>query len=278
MSCSAFSKKRPLLRLILFLTLILFSSCKKEKSIRVKTETIKIDSLDQIVLLSDSLVKPLLYTHIKGLKYLPVRKAKKKFISAILPSVLVAKHEVEEQKRKLSLLKEKKKWKPRDSIFYKDMLVRYKTKHIDEILARMGTIPNSIVLAQAAVESGWGQSRFFLEGNNLFGIWSFNHYEPRIEAALTRNKKRIYLRAYADPSQAIEHYFQILSSARPYKSLRKVWHETNDPYKLLPHLQNFSERRDAYTNQLKKLIDVNHLTKYDHYKIDPKYIVEEEVE
>lgn len=278
MYCDVFQYKRCLIRHILLLAIIILSACKKETTFRVKSETIKVDSLDQIVLISDSLVKPILYTHIEGLKYLPVRRAKKKFISAILPSILVAKHEIEEQKRKLTILKEKKKWKPRDSVFYKEMLVRYKAEHVEEILARIGTIPNSIVLAQAALESGWGQSRFFLEGNNLFGIWSFNHYEPRIEAGMTRGKKRIYLRAYADPSEAIEHYFQILSSARPYKSLRLARLETDDPFELLPHLKNFSERREAYTNQLKKMIEVNHFTQYDHYKIDPTYIIEEEID
>jgi Bax protein len=95
---------------------------------------------------------------------------------------------------------------------------------------------------------------------------------------MTRGKKRIYLRAYADPSEAIEHYFQILSSAKPYKSLRQARRETDDPFELVKHLQNFSEKREAYTNQLKKMIVANNFTQYDHYKIDPIYIVEEEVD
>ena len=39
---------------------------------------------------------------------------------------------------------------------------------------RVGIIPPSLVVAQAAIESGWGTSRFLLEGNNLFGQWTFN--------------------------------------------------------------------------------------------------------
>ena len=220
----------------------IFFGCERYKSNRIQTTAVSVDSLQQIVLLSDSLVKPILYKNVSGLKYLPVRKAKATFISAVLPSILVAQHRVEENKRKLLYLKEKKSWKKEDSVFYNNLKIRYKAKSVDDLFQRMITLPNSIVLAQAAVESGWGQSRFFLEGSNLFGVWSFNKFEPRIAAAKTRNKKKIYLRSYADLSESIVHYFEIIGKARPYTSLRAARQKTEDPFLLLPHLQNFSEQ------------------------------------
>jgi len=252
-------------------------SCEKKKSFRVKTEMVQVDSLHKIILVKDTLVKPVLYTHVSGLAKLPVPEAKARFVSAVLPSILVAKHNVEENKRKVLLLKEKKRWEPSDSTFYSNLKQRYKADNIDDLSARMITIPSSVVLAQAAVESGWGQSRFFLEGSNLFGIWSFNQFEPRIAAGKTRNKKKIYLRSYADMAESIVHYFEILGKAKPYVTLRQeVYANGNeDPFKILPHLQNFSERRTAYTNQLKRMIERNDFTQYDHYRIDPQYIVEE---
>jgi Bax protein len=187
----------------------------------------------------------------------------------------VAKYSIEQNRKKLLMLREEKHWESADSSFYLDMRRRYKAKSIDDMIARMGTLPNSIVLAQAAVESGWGQSRFFLQGSNLFGVWSFNQFEPRIAAGKTRSKKKIYLRSYQDMSASVIHYFEILSHARPYKSLRSARRETTDPFKLLPYLKNFSERRTAYTDQLKKVIVRNNLTQYDQYQIDPAYIIEE---
>lgn len=262
---------------VILLLIAAFFSCEQKKTFRVKTETVNVDSLHKIVLVKDSLVRPVLYTNVSGLSSLPVPEAKARFVSAVLPSILVAKHEVEENKRKVTLLKEKKRWSTADSTFYFTMKTRYKADNIDDLCVRMITIPSSIVLAQAAVESGWGQSRFFLEGSNLFGIWSFNQFEPRIEAGKTRNKKRIYLRSYEDMSQSIVHYFEILGKARPYVNLRKAVYENGntDPLKILPHLENFSERRTAYTNQLKKIIEVNNFTQYDRYIIDPQYIVAE---
>ncbi len=43
---------------------------------------------------------------------------------------------------------------------------------IEDLLIKANPIPPSLVIAQAAAESGWGTSRFFVEGNNPFGIWT----------------------------------------------------------------------------------------------------------
>ena len=54
--------------------------------------------------------------------------------------------------------------------------LEYKVKKgsIEELVTRMDIIPTSIALAQAAKESGWGTSRFALEGNAIFGQWTWN--------------------------------------------------------------------------------------------------------
>jgi len=183
------------------------------KSYVVKSQTIKVDSLSQIELLQDSLVKPLLYSHVANLNTLEQKKAKRTFISVLLPAVLVAKHNMKEDSLKLTRLAKKKKWSSSDSTFFLDLQKRFKAKSMDNLLARMGTLPNSIVLAQAAVETGWGQSRFFLEGNNVFGIWSFNSNEPRLQASSMRENTSIYVKAYDNISESITDYFKTLSTA-----------------------------------------------------------------
>jgi Bax protein len=266
---------RVLILTSVLLLLTTVSGCDKNRTFTVRTETIKVQSLDQIVLVADALVKPFLYTHVSGLEKLPVRKAKAKFISAVLPSILVAKHEIEQRRLRIEVLREKKHWNENDSALYIDLKNRYRAKDIDDLLVRTHTLPTSIVLAQAAVESGWGKSRFFLQANNLFGVWSFNTNESRIVARRTRENKRIYLRAYPDMSKSIIDYFEILARSRSYKSLREARKQTEDPLELLPHLKNYSERRTAYTNQLKKIILRNNLKQFDSYVIDPQYLVED---
>ena len=270
--------KQALTHPILFFTstLILFiflSGCEKRESPSLQTETLRVDSLAQVTLLKNALVKPVIYTNISGLEQLPIVEAKAKFISAVLPSILIAKYHIEEGRKKITMLSKKERWSVTDSSFYLNLKTRYKAKGMDDLIFRMRTLPNSIVLAQAAVESGWGQSRFFLKANNLFGIWSFNKNEPRIAAVRIRGNKRIYLRSYQDMPQSIINYFEILSRSKAYWSLRKARLQTSDPLQLLPHLKNFSERRTLYTNQLKNVILLNKLKHYDHYQIDPKYIM-----
>lgn len=236
--------------------------------------TIKVDSLSQIKLLTDSLIQPIVYTHIVGLEHQPTAKAKHMFIGVILPSILIAKHNLGIERKKLHQLKLKGNWGKEDSTYYHLLKLRYKASDIENLLKRMSTVPNSIVLAQAAVESGWGQSRFFKEGNNVFGIWSYNSTEPRLSANTKRENGAIHVRAYKDIYQSISDYFETLGKARAYRGLRSALQESNDPFKLLPHLKYYSERRSEYTEQLRKVILQNKLTQYDKYRIDPQYLVE----
>lgn len=240
----------------------------------IRTETIQVTSAAQIVRLGENYVKPLLYTHIAGLSELPVREGKLTFIAAVLPAVLVAKHEIDMLRIRLAMLEHENAWSKHDSSLFQSAKKRYRAKNLQDLLHRMGTLPNSIVLAQAALESGWGQSRLFLEGNNLFGVWSFDSKEPRIPAGKSRNKRTIYLRAYDNMSESIVNYFEILASSHAYQELREARHTVTDPFELVPFLNNFSERRYAYTRQLASVIEQNKLTTYDDYFIDPEYLIE----
>lgn len=250
---------------------VLVSRCGKKPELH--PIRITVDSLSQIQLLSDSLVKPIIYTGVQGLEKQPVEMAKKMFISIILPAVLIAKHQLSEEREKLLILKSKKRWSKKDSAYYQDLKLQYKASDLGNLLKRMITLPNSIVLAQAAMESGWGQSRFFREGNNVFGIWSYNRDEPRLKASVKRPNAVVHVRAYKDISHSILDYFKTLSKANAYRELRTALQETDDPFELLPHLKYYSEKRLGYVNQLRILIEQNDLTQYDNYQIDPSYFV-----
>jgi Bax protein len=264
-------------KIILFAVLLatLFSGCQKHKNLSIRPVTVRVDSLSQVVLVTDSIVKPFLYTHVSGLDRLTTRRSKAVFVSVLLPSILVARHQIDVNRSRIELLNTKAEWSVDDSVFYLGLKKRYKATSVTNLLARMISLPNSIVLAQAAIESGWGQSRFFLEANNVFGIWSYRKHEPRILARKKRNKKAIYVRRYDNTSQSIIDYFETLGSAKSYHTLRKAHWETKDPFDLIPHLKNYSERRTYYTAQLKRLIVANNLTRYDHYQLDPEYFVED---
>ena len=64
----------------------------------------------------------------------------------------------------------------KEKAWLRQKLLEYKVTNgnMDELTKRMDIIPVSIALAQAAKESGWGTSRFALEGNAIFGQWTWN--------------------------------------------------------------------------------------------------------
>jgi Bax protein len=248
----------------------ILSACSDGKKV-LKTETILLTNANQIVLMKDSLVKPIVYQNIPSFDHLSTTEAKEKFIATILPGILIAKFHLSLDQEKVKSLSEKKKWSEEDSTFYLHHLERFKAKDLENLLLKMETHPNSITLAQAAVESGWGSSRFFRQANNLFGIWAYKTDEPKIAA----NRNNVYLRKYEDVSQSIEDYFVTLGRAKPYRAFREAKKETNDINDLLPHLKYYSERGMAYVSQLETVIRQNELSKYDHYQLDPNFIDEE---
>lgn len=253
--------------LVLSLFVLLFSACKEGRKV-IKTETITLTDSKQIINLHDSLVKPVVYQNIPSFKDLTNEEAKEKFIATILPGILIAKYNLAEDQKLIYSLTEKNNWSAQDSTFYKQQMEKFKAKNIDNLIDKMETHPNSISLAQAAIESGWGSSRFFREANNLFGIWAYKDDEPKIAA----NQSGVFLRKYEDVSKSIEDYFVTIGRARPYRAFREAKKETDNIDELLPHLKYYSERGMAYVQQLEIVIRQNNLTKYDNYQLDPWFI------
>lgn len=244
-----------------------------EKVEVLTVEEIVPESSSDIFPVEDSLVKPLIYKDIQGLDTLSGDLLVQKFVQVLLPAVLVAKQRIEQSQKKVLRLRGKVRWTAKDSTFYHAQIDRYRAEGIDDLLLRMHTHPNSIVLAQAAMESGWGTSRFSKEANNLFGVWSFNPAEPRIRALHSRGDKSIYLKKYNDLSHSIEDYFLVLARARAYEGFRKSRVQNQDPFEMVNHLLYYSEMRWKYVRQIKFLMRKYDLQRYDQHKIDPQYVV-----
>ncbi|MCE7995361.1 MAG: hypothetical protein HEP71_25510 [Roseivirga sp.] len=264
-----------------FSLVLVFSSCEQEPleeeqivtKLELTPKLIEVQTPADIVTLSDSVVAALLYSNITGLDSLPLDQKKMKFVSALLPAILVAKDKLFHQKKSFEVLLGKDEWTESDSTFFHLLSTNYRTSDTTAILSALETHPNSIVLAQAAIESGWGNSRIFGAGNNLFGIWSYSAREPRIPAAIKRDGETIYLRKYDDISESISDYFKTIGRSRHYAGFRKARAESNDVEKLIPHLINYSERREAYISQLRTMIRYNQLKQYDHYRLDSGFYI-----
>ncbi len=244
--------------------------CKEEKERAIEPVFIEINHVSDIVPV-DTMVKPILYRNIGGFDTLSIQENKDKFVAAILPAILITRYRINKDLGKIKEMVNKQTWDPEDSLFFSTQMERFNANDSTDLIVRMHTHPTSIVLAQAVVESGWGKSRFFSEANNLFGIWSYNPDKPRIAAG--SSKRNVHLRKYEDISESVMDYFETIARARAYRSFRQARLRTSDVNELLPLLKSYSENRMGYVNQLKNIIEQNNFTQYDHYQLDPEYLV-----
>jgi len=201
-------------------------------------------------------VKPIYLTKLpKDLKSLGDTKTKRElFIKIILPLILDENEKILEDRKKLFKILSKNFNTPGERVWLKRRFKEYKIddKDLSKLKMRMDIIPVSIAIAQAANESGWGTSRFALEGNALFGQWTWSK-----KGISPKNK---------DPNQTHKILqFQILkASVRAYKNNLN----THNAY------QEFRESRARMRQEGKGLdgmVLVKHLHKYA--SIGEKYVV-----
>jgi len=236
-----------------------------------KTVSKKISTPKDIKIFKTKTIEPINYVNTVSLNKLQVSEKKKKFFHMILPAILISKQRLKVKRNRIKSILNNLNPSSEDIAFLEKEYKTYKTKDPKELLLRMQTHPVSIILAQAAIESAWGESRFFKEGKNIFGMWSYNKNEPRMRAKGTRNGKAIYLRKYATLSDAIDDYFEVIGRGA-YKNFRKQRDITKDPLQLVQYLVNYCELKEKYTKKLRKFIIANKLRKFDDYHLDRSYI------
>jgi len=163
---------------------------------------------------------------------------------------------------------------PEDQAWLTELAVRYKVlesanERLDsdafaELLMRVDVIPPSLALAQAATESGWGTSRFAAQGNSLFGQWTWGKgLKPTKQRTSEFGDQRIA--AFDSTGQAAYAYALNLNTQHAYRDLhlkRADLRRQGQPISgtvLAETLRNYSERGQAYVDDLKALIRENRL-------------------
>jgi uncharacterized FlgJ-related protein len=135
-------------------------------------------------------------------------------------------------------------------------------KIIDELLYRLDEIPAGLAMGQAAYESGWGTSRFTVEGNALFGQWTYGGegMAPKQQRKELGDHK---IAAFTWPFDSVRGYFLNLSTHPAYEDFRKLRAGLRKDSKPLNSLTladgliSYSERGQEYVDSLKSLIRSN---------------------
>ena len=135
---------------------------------------------------------------------------------------------------------------------------------IDEALYRLDIIPAGLALGQAAYESGYGSSRFAVQGNALFGQWTFGG-EGLVPEQQRQSLGDHRIASYRWPFDSVRAYMINLNSHPAYEPLRQIRAELRAAGKpitslaLADGLSSYSERGDSYVETLKGIIRVNKL-------------------
>jgi len=220
-----------------------------------------------IVLLSNP-VKAVAYTSVVSLAKLPVADKKQRFIALLLPAILISKQHLKQQRNRLDQLLSKSRLTTDEQVWLDQLQAVYGTTGSPaELRKRMIGLPNSLILAQAAIETGWGSSRFFVQANNVFGVWSFDPTEKRIMASQRRDGKAVYVKRYGSLLGAIEDYFLTLGRGSAYTELRLAAQHSQDSLVLIKHLHRYSELGNDYVERLNGMIRHNRLKRYDSYQL-----------
>ena len=196
-------------------------------------------------------------------------ESKRQFLKNTIAAITKVKKRLDAQFDMVYALSLKEKLTPQEEATLEKLKKKYKVKGIPCLLKRLHTHPISIVIAQAALETGWGSSRFYREANNIFGIWSFNKDEPRMAAGVKREGVRtIYVKKYKNLEESIEGYYNMMAKGRAYKQFRKARLKTDNPFEIIPFLDHYSELRHEYVKRLYFVIKSNKFYLLD----DPQYL------
>jgi Bax protein len=221
------------------------------------------------------LVKPIYFTRLpKDLSTIRSTKKKKEtFLKILLPLVVAENEKIKKDKKYLlKILKENDTPENQKWINKKYKAYKVSKRNINELIEKMDIIPISIALAQAAKESGWGTSRFALEGNAIFGQWTWKGegIEP-LEKSGDKNHKILkfpLLRA------SVKAYITNLNTHNSYKDFRKKRFELRKQNKpilgkeLIHQLDKYAETGVEYTKVLLKIIEQNDLDEFESVMID----------
>ena len=105
-------------------------------------------------------------------------------------------------------------------------------------------VPWEMIIGQAALESGWGQSRFAVKGNNLFGIRTFSENVPHLRPSGVEKWPGWGVRVFASKCDSVKEYMRLLNEHSAYSKFREKREKTNDPIILIKTLDAFSTTPD----------------------------------
>ncbi len=248
-------------------------------NLNLKTETVlnlfKDVEYDLGKVRTQKLVKPIYFTQFpRDLDALQSTKLKKEtFIKIVLPLIVAENERILADRKKILVLLEKKFTTDLEKQWIRQKLLEYKVKKGDlkELVVRMDIIPTSIALAQAAKESGWGTSRFALEGNAIFGQWTWSGQGiAPLDRESNKNHKILKFPILRASVKAYQNNLNTHKSYAKFRQKRSSLRDKNKKIKgleLTETLNNYAQTGSEYTKILNQIIKQNRLTDFEPVRL-----------
>ena len=202
-------------------------------------------------------------------------KRKSLFIKIILPLVLEENNRIIIDRKKLFSILNKNKNSKDEIKWLNQKFKQYGVlnKDLATLKVRMDIIPVSLAIAQAAKETGWGTSRFAIEGNALFGQWTWSGEGIKPAGADTNATYKVMKFNVLKASvRAYQRNLNTHSSYKKFRFVRAQLRDDNkklDSLKLAEYLDNYAQTGTEYTKVLKQIIEQNQLKDFDEVKLLP---------
>ena len=221
------------------------------------------------------LVKPITLSLLpEEMKMIESSKRKKNlFIKIILPLILEENNRIKLDRRKLFAILNKNTTSEKNWLNLKFKQYGVSNKDLSTLKIRMDEIPVSLAIAQAAKETGWGTSRFALEGNALFGQWTWSG--EGIKPAGADDDTTHKVMKFKILKSSVRAYQRNLNTHSSYKDFRLARAELRDNKMKLDslilsnYLHKYAETGKEYVKILKQIIKQNNLIEFDDAKLLP---------
>ena len=205
-------------------------------------------------------------------------KRKNLFIQIILPLIIEENNRIKLNRKKLFSILNKNHNSNAEKKWLNEKFKQYGVlnKDLSTLKVRMDTVPVSLAIAQAAKETGWGTSRFALEGNALFGQWTWSG--EGIKPADADHNATHKVMKFKILKSSIRAYQRNLNTHSGYKEFRMARAALRDNRRnldgliLATYLNRYAETGTEYVKIIKQIIKQNNLTDFDKVKLLPSSI------
>ena len=232
-------------------------------------------SLDHVR--KSKIVKPinlsLLPSEIRNIE--STKKKKNLFIKIVLPLILEENNRIIIDRKKLFKILNKNMNSDSEKKWLSSKFKQYGVlnKDLSTLKVRMDIVPVSLAIAQAAKESGWGTSRFAIEGNALFGQWTWSG--EGIKPAGIDSEEKHKVMKFKVLKASVRAYQRNLNTHGSYKNFRSERANMRDSDEelnsliLADYLDKYAATGKEYTKIIKQIIKQNNLQDFDKVKLLP---------